>query len=745
MNYMDQILNQYYADGAKKLHAIVDKILLKFGGIYQKDYDDFYSIANEVCAEIAYYKRFDESKGDFGGYVYKAIYCAIQDEISKRNCQKRQADKDAVSIYAPIGDDDGTLMDVISSDYSIENELIESGVVKDEKVEEYLNSLSNLTRKVVEMKMNGEKVEYIKEQLNLSNKAYEKCMKEAKMNENISMFTKNVNDGNYFKTEVSDMSVDEVIMDIESADSYRMDKYTVYSLLDAIKEGEINKKYILQRKQFQWTAKQVNKFLSRILNNQPIPEIVICEQRIKDLLIKWLIDGLQRLGYLEAFKENRLVIGKAGAEYTSIKYREYLKDEDGNRIIDEDGVPKYEVKVFDIVGKKYSDLPDFLKKRFNNFNINVTTFFNCTPEQIAYHIRNYNNHVAMSKTQYGVTNLDEDVARNIKSISDKHSFFKNCGNFTDANISKGVIDRVVVESVMAIHYIDHWKKSADEAFEYVNENAMDEDFEIIKGYLDELEDVIEKDKKSVFNATNTFIWLAAYDKLVKQNITSEQFGQFVKVFENGLSEKEINGTSYATLNKKRNTKDKSLIVEKINKIVELMLDYLHINKEETIEEYEVKDDRIAKFISDFVKSKYAKAFKLTYKDCKRIALTYLANIDILEEASDDVSIINAINEKGKNLSDDVIEDTLLALDVLCDLSDEVDCKSNVFAIENIPVLLTAVDAIIKDELDDIATEWFIRFVKEFKADAFGKSYKEKCFEILYNLNQFCELSKKESA
>lgn len=742
---MEQILNQYYADGAKKLHAIVDKILLKFGGIYQKDYDDFYSIANEVCAEIAHYKRFDESKGDFGGYIYKAIYCAIQDEISKRNCQKRQADKDAVSIYAPIGDDDGTLMDVISSDYSIENELIESGVVKDEKVEEYLNSLSNLTRKVVEMKMNGEKVEYIKEQLNLSNKAYEKCMKEAKMNENISMFTKNVNDGNYFKTEVSDMGVDEVIMDIESADSYRMDKYTVYSLLDAIKEGEINKKYILQRKQFQWTAKQVNKFLSRILNNQPIPEIVICEQRIKDLLIKWLIDGLQRLGYLEAFKENRLVIGKAGAEYTSIKYREYLKDEDGNRIIDEDGVPKYEVKVFDIVGKKYSDLPDFLKKRFNNFNINVTTFFNCTPEQIAYHIRNYNNHVAMSKTQYGVTNLDEDVARNIKSISDKHSFFKNCGNFTDANISKGVIDRVVVESVMAIHYIDHWKKSADEAFEYVNENAMDEDFEIIKGYLDELEYVIEKDKKSVFNATNTFIWLAAYDKLVKQNITSEQFGQFVKAFENGLSEKEINGTSYATLNKKRNTKDKSLIVEKINKIVELMLDYLHINKEETIEEYEVKDDRIAKFISDFVKSKYAKAFKLTHKDCKRIALTYLSNIDNLEEASDDASIINAINEKGENLSDDVMEDTLLALDVLCDLSDEVDCKSQVFAIENTPVLLTAVDTIIKDELDDVATEWFIRFVEGFKKDTFGKSYKEKCLAILYNLNQFCELSKKESA
>lgn len=42
----NQIINAYYADNAKKLHRAVDKILLKFGGLSNKDLDDFYSLAN---------------------------------------------------------------------------------------------------------------------------------------------------------------------------------------------------------------------------------------------------------------------------------------------------------------------------------------------------------------------------------------------------------------------------------------------------------------------------------------------------------------------------------------------------------------------------------------------------------------------------------------------------------------------------------------------------------------------------
>ena len=51
------ILNTYYADNAKKLHKTVDRILCKFGGLSGKDTDDFYSLANEVFADVI--KRYD--------------------------------------------------------------------------------------------------------------------------------------------------------------------------------------------------------------------------------------------------------------------------------------------------------------------------------------------------------------------------------------------------------------------------------------------------------------------------------------------------------------------------------------------------------------------------------------------------------------------------------------------------------------------------------------------------------------
>ena len=51
------ILDTYYADNAKRLHKVVDKILLKFGGLSNKDKDDFYSLANEVFVDVM--RRYD--------------------------------------------------------------------------------------------------------------------------------------------------------------------------------------------------------------------------------------------------------------------------------------------------------------------------------------------------------------------------------------------------------------------------------------------------------------------------------------------------------------------------------------------------------------------------------------------------------------------------------------------------------------------------------------------------------------
>lgn len=107
--------------------------------------------------------------------------------------------------------------------------------------------------------------------------------------------------------------MEERVMGISESEGYRMDKYSMFSLLDMKKTGDINCKYILQRKPFQWSNEERNRYICRILSNLPIPEIILCEQNVKGMTISHLIDGLQRLSYAEAFKENHFKVGETGS------------------------------------------------------------------------------------------------------------------------------------------------------------------------------------------------------------------------------------------------------------------------------------------------------------------------------------------------------------------------------------------------------------------------------------------------
>ena len=56
-----QILDEYAANDMAKLRKISYPIFIKFGGISEQDYDDFYSKANEELWKAT--ENFDEMKG----------------------------------------------------------------------------------------------------------------------------------------------------------------------------------------------------------------------------------------------------------------------------------------------------------------------------------------------------------------------------------------------------------------------------------------------------------------------------------------------------------------------------------------------------------------------------------------------------------------------------------------------------------------------------------------------------------
>lgn len=171
---MDQILVTYYSNNAKKLHNVVDKILFKFGGISDKDMDDFYSLANEVFVDVM--RRYDNSQ-TFDGFLYSCLLNKIKTEITRRNREKRKADRMSISIDAPIGDDENsTIGDMIASDFSIEKEVFEEGEEGySRRMLLYLNRLSNLQKEILRLNISGYLPGEIREELHISEKEYADC------------------------------------------------------------------------------------------------------------------------------------------------------------------------------------------------------------------------------------------------------------------------------------------------------------------------------------------------------------------------------------------------------------------------------------------------------------------------------------------------------------------------------------------------------------------------------------------
>lgn len=575
---MEEKLSYYYANNAERLRAMADKILHKFGGISDKDYHDFYSIANEVFTDVM--GRYD-GKQDFDVFLYACLSNKFKSEITARNRGKRISDRNLVPIDLMIGDSgDLTIGDMLQADFDVEDILLEnSGGGYDERVEKYLGSLSKIQRQIVEMKMEDKPAAEIRDRLGLSDKQYDDNMKAVRQNRMISLFNRHSGGTQYKKgenvkmRENCELNTDD-IMEMDTADSYRTDKNPLGSLLEDLSLGYIDRNYISQRQPFQWSDEQINKFYSRILNNQPIPEIVVCEKLENGEKVTYLIDGLQRLTYAEEFKENRIPVRAKGAEFTNIKYRRPVSDEEGNQ--------RFVIDTFNIVGKYYKDLPKFLQKRFDNFNITVTRFFNCTSDMIDYHMRSYNNHVAMSKAQYGITNVTNHTSKSIKEISEQHVFFKDYVDCNSTNRKKGVLDEVVAKTVMAMNFMEDWKKEPIDTFKFIDGNATDKQFEHLRNNLDRLSKAADSSVKKLFSTTNTHIWLAVFDRFEGLGLPGGKFIEFMKLFDERLHGGETDCDDFIkNVYKSRNTKDKKNVIDKINGLVKLMYDFLHIREEES--------------------------------------------------------------------------------------------------------------------------------------------------------------------
>lgn len=198
-----KVTEQYYANNAEKLHKVVDGILKGFGGLSQKDKDDFYSLANEVFWIAV--NDFN-GKGDFNGFLHSRLALKVRSMITERNRQKRAdieivKNKDGsikriyhqtLSLDAPITTSiEGevfNLSELVASDFDLEHEVMSLGNIHEcGQANVYLDRLSIIQRNIVLCLVDGYKPGEIRECLSISEREYADCMMGIRSYENISV------------------------------------------------------------------------------------------------------------------------------------------------------------------------------------------------------------------------------------------------------------------------------------------------------------------------------------------------------------------------------------------------------------------------------------------------------------------------------------------------------------------------------------------------------------------------------
>lgn len=452
-----------------------------------------------------------------------------------------------------------------------------------------------------------------------------------------------------------------------SRDREKRDVYMCSKLCNMIARGDLRNDHPQQRRSGQWVNETRDNFIVSVLLNEYFDSIKICEQLKENAVVLWLIDGLQRLTYIEGYKSGKFHLGK-NIDPAIIEYQEAEKDENGNILRNDEGDIIYKTVYFDLRRKGYKDLPDKLKEDFDNCPIDVVKHLDCTDEQVSRHIVRYNSGKPMVAAQKSITYM-YNTAKYVKELS-SHSFFSDCANYPESADRNGTIDRIISESIMGINFMDNWTKNVRKFGTFINENATKEMFDKMREYLDRLYDIVVPETGKLFSQKNAFIWFMFFDKFNEYDLKDDIFKTFLERFEElknvkivpisnfnvEIEECELDMVSFAELDKNKSTKDRGVIDGKLLILKELLFylaDQLNIEikrKEVILEKTKNKADLISegntslnddfKSMLDFVRENVSES--ITEEDIS----IYMDDLEILTLEVDNSSKL--LDKENKN-------------------------------------------------------------------------------------------------
>lgn len=348
------------------------------------------------------------------------------------------------------------------------------------------------------------------------------------------------------------------------------------SYLKSVNSEDISENQDVQR-MFCWDNPAINELIVTVLTEDYIPPIILGEEELGgDLTQQYIVDGIQRTTALNKFRHMNWKTTKS-FENSVIQYQAKMRDDEGHLIKDKDGSILWENREFDIKNKTFEQLPDELKKKFDDYQIRIVIHQNCTMQEISKLVRRYNRNKSMGSNQKALTWIPT-YARKIKNIAN-NEFYKNCVSYSKSMRKNGTYEQTVANSVMATFHLNDWKKTPNDRNEYLEENASFDEFEKVNEYGNRIAKVCGNKFQNIFVFKDILCWIATFDKFTKLGVKDNKFAEFVNALVNDLHDKVIGEWSYDLLDKEAGTSDKKIIQAKIDIYTALMMDYLHIDTE----------------------------------------------------------------------------------------------------------------------------------------------------------------------
>ena len=305
-----------------------------------------------------------------------------------------------------------------------------------------------------------------------------------------------------------------------------------------------------------------------ILTDEYIPPIILAEEESGQIHI---VDGGSRTAAFKMIRFGNHKV-KSSVENPIIPYKKLVKDENGKT--------KFEDAAFDIRNKTFEQFPKELQKKFDEYQIDTVIHENCDKEKIAMYMVRYNTRKNFTANQKQFLYVPK-FAEQIRDITSREFFLNKC-DIKDSEKEGGILERIAYESVMITHFIDKWNKSGNKNPLYINENATVDQFEKLNNNIARLENIVTGDTKLLFNARDSFIWFALFDKFTQTGLDDVEFGKFLNAFVNGLRNKEVGGKQFDMVDDTGSTKDKANIVTKLCILETLMNEFLHIEEIENV-------------------------------------------------------------------------------------------------------------------------------------------------------------------